>query len=285
VLGTVPAHHIYGLLFTVVLPLLAGARFVRDTPLMPSVIEEYARRCQADVLVSVPPHLRVLGESELSTLGSIGRVFSSGAPLPDAAAHTLRKRFDVRVIEVLGSTETGGFAYRCFEDASQAHGERFRPFAGVSITTDEADQLCLRSPLLDASITQPLVCPDRIELLQDGSFRHLGRSDGVIKVGGTRISLSELEARVRELPGVSDVAALPVDAGGARGQEIWLVVATAEGRELTELRARLLRYYDPVLLPRRVRFVESLPREATGKLMRARLLELFASPKAETMQP
>ena len=49
----------------------------------------------------------------------------------------------------------------------------------------------------------------------------------------------------------------------------------AHGQALPELRAHLLRYYDPVLLPRRVRFVDSLPREATGKLMRARLLELF----------
>jgi acyl-coenzyme A synthetase/AMP-(fatty) acid ligase len=107
----------------------------------------------------------------------------------------------------------------------------------------------------------------------------------VIKVGGTRMSLAELEARVREFSAVTDVAALPADAGGARGQEVWLVVATAHGQALPELRTHLLRYYDPVLLPRRVRFVDSLPREPTGKLMRSRLLELFATPKAETMQP
>jgi acyl-coenzyme A synthetase/AMP-(fatty) acid ligase len=165
------------------------------------------------------------------------------------------------------------------------HAASFRPFPGVTIDCDENDQLLLSSPLLEAGLAQPIQCPDRIELRSDGSFRHLGRSDGVIKVGGTRMSLSELEARVRELSAVSDVAALPADAGGARGQEVWLVVATSHGQALPELRSHLLRYYDPVLLPRRVRFVDSLPREPTGKLMRARLLELFATPKAETMQP
>lgn len=282
VLATVPAHHIYGLLFSVALPLAAGARFLRETPLLPSVIEEYARRHRANVLISVPPHLRVLAESELSSLASIKTVFSSGAPLPDATAHTLHRRFGVHVFEILGSTETGGFAYRQVDSGSAAS---FRPFAGVTIASDEDDQLLLSSPLLDANLEQPILCPDRIELRQDGSFRHLGRSDGVIKVGGTRMSLAELESRVRELSAVSDVAALPADAGGARGQEVWLVVATAHGQPLPELRAHLLRYYDPVLLPRRVRFVDSLPREATGKLMRARLLELFATAKAETMQP
>jgi 4-coumarate--CoA ligase (photoactive yellow protein activation family) len=283
VLATVPAHHIYGFLFSVALPLAAGARFVRDTPLLPSVIEDYARRHQANVLISVPPHLRVLAESELSSLASIRTVFSSGAPLPDATAHTLHRRFGVNVFEILGSTETGGFAYR--QVSEQHHAASFRPFPGVTIASDENSQLLLASPLLEAGLEQPILCPDRIELRADGSFRHLGRSDGVIKVGGTRMSLAELELRVRELAGVSDVAALPADAGGARGQEVWLVVATGHGQALPELRAHLLRYYDPVLLPRRVRFVDSLPREATGKLMRARLLELFATAKAETMQP
>jgi 4-coumarate--CoA ligase (photoactive yellow protein activation family) len=283
VLATVPAHHIYGLLFSVALPLAAGARFVRDTPLLPSVIEDYARRHQADVLISVPPHLRVLAESELSGLASIKTVFSSGAPLPDATAHTLHRRFGVSVFEILGSTETGGFAYRRID--GEAPVTSFRPFPGVTITSDADDQLLLSSPLLEAGLAQPITCADRIDLRHDGSFRHLGRSDGVIKVGGTRMSLAELESRTRELAGVTDVAALPTDAGGARGQEVWLVVATAHGQALPELRAHLLRYYEPVLLPRRVRFVDSLPREATGKLMRARLLELFAIPKTETMQP
>lgn len=281
VLATVPAHHIYGLLFSIMLPLAAGARFVRETPLLMPVVEDKAQRHRADVLVSVPAHLRVLAESELHSLASIQRVFSSGAPLPDPTAQSLQRRFGVQVLEVLGSTETGGFAYR----RADTDGARFMPFPGVVISADPEQHLCLRSPLLERRLTQPLVCPDRIELQPDGSFRHLGRSDGIVKVGGTRVSLSELEARVRELPAVRDVAALAVDAGSARGQEIWLVVATERAEELAELRAALLRYYEPVLLPRRIRFVAALPREATGKLARNSLLELFRTPKSESMQP
>jgi acyl-coenzyme A synthetase/AMP-(fatty) acid ligase len=282
VLASVPAHHIYGLLFSIMLPLSAGARFVRDTPLLMPVIEDYAKRYRADSLVSVPAHLRVLAESELTALGGIRRVFSSGAPLADATAQALQRRFDVAVLEVLGSTETGGFAHR----RADLEGACFRPFAGVTIAADDDQQLLLSSPLLDAELTQPIACPDRIELAADGSFRHLGRSDGVVKVGGTRLSLPELEARVRGLPGVLDVAALAVDAAGsARSQEVWLVVASERGQELPDLRSHLLRHYEPVLLPRRIRFTDALPRETNGKLMRARLLELFRTGKSESMQP
>jgi acyl-coenzyme A synthetase/AMP-(fatty) acid ligase len=277
VLATVPAHHIYGFLFSIALPLAAGARFVRETPLHTPVIEEYARWHNATVLVSVPAHLHALAESPLISLAAIRCVFSSGAPLPNSTAHELHRRFTVTVREVLGSTETGGFAWRAAEQPDAP----FRPFEGVGIRVGDDEQLLLTSPLLDQAITQPLLCPDRIALNRDGSFRHLGRIDGVVKVGGTRIALPELEARVRSLPGVHDAAALAVEAAHSRGHELWLVVATEAGRELPDLRNQLLRYYEPVVLPRRVRFVDVLPREATGKVPRTRLLSLFAAHTSE----
>jgi acyl-coenzyme A synthetase/AMP-(fatty) acid ligase len=277
ILATVPAHHIYGLLFSIALPLAAGARFVRDTPLHMPVIEELARRHAASDLVSVPAHLHALAQSPLSSLAAISSIFSSGAALPPATARELHEKFGVGVREVLGSTETGGFAWR----AAELPDAPFRPFEGVTVSVGEDEQLLLRSPLLDADSAQPLRCPDRIELNADGSFRHIGRADGVVKVAGTRVSLAELEGRVRALPGVLDAAALATDAGPVRGQELWLVVATAGARELPELRTELLRHYEPVVLPRRVRFVDALPREPTGKLPRERVLALFGANKPD----
>ncbi|HEY2734154.1 MAG TPA: AMP-binding protein, partial [Polyangiales bacterium] len=273
VLASVPAHHIYGLLFSIAMPLAAGARFVRATPLHMTVIEELAVRHRATALVSVPAHLHALAQSPLGSLAAIRCIFSSGAPLPDATAQTLHRKFGVEVREVLGSTETGGYAWR----AAERPNAPFRPFAGVDVSVGEDDRLLLRSPLLEPALVQPLACPDRIALHDDGSFRHLGRSDGVVKIAGTRVSLPELEARVRAIDGVRDAAAIAIEATQARGQELWLVVATDEGRELATLRSALLRHYEPVVLPRRVRFVSALPREATGKLPRANLLALFAN--------
>src|SRR5207302_4127752 len=57
-LATVPAHHIYGLLFSVLVPLTAGAAFVRTTPLHGEAVVAEARANGATVLVSVPAHLR-----------------------------------------------------------------------------------------------------------------------------------------------------------------------------------------------------------------------------------
>jgi 3-hydroxymyristoyl/3-hydroxydecanoyl-(acyl carrier protein) dehydratase len=115
---------------------------------------------------------------------------------------------------------------------------------------------------------------DRIELGEQGTFRHLGRTDGVVKIAGKRVSLSELELRLRSIPGVRDAAVTAVAVESGRGNEIWAAVA-GEALAPPAIRSALLQWFDPVVLPRRLRLLEALPREATGKLPRQRLLSLF----------
>lgn len=276
VLCTVPPRHIYGLLFGVLWPWQLRLPFVRETPLLPEAIVEMARRFGADTLVAVPPHLTALASAVAIDGSGITRTFSSGAPLPSATLRTLTERLGWRTTEVLGSTETGGFAFRCAPDA------RFTPFAQVQLRTDAEGTLILRSPFLPSDA--PFVTRDRVELHTDGTFTHLGRSDDIVKVGGSRVSLNAIEERVRALPGVRDAAGLSVEVGGARGTEVWLVVA-ATGWDATSLRTALSQSLDPLALPRRYRFVEQLPRDSAGKLPKAALQALFAAGSLSAAPP
>ena len=68
-----------------------------------------------------------------------------------------------------------------------------------------------------------------------------------------------------------------VEVGGARGWESWAAIVGAE-HSVSTIREALLPWLDPVVLPRRVRFVDALPREpGTGKLRRDDLRALFGS--------
>ncbi len=266
VLASVPPHHIYGLLFGVLLPLRAGAAFVRETPLHPDAVAEAARRASATHFVSVPAHLQVLARAE--GLPAFARVFSSGAPLPAETARALRARQCWDTVEVFGSSETGGIAWRGGPE------QAWRPFIEVTVSAGEDGALLLDSPLLPAETPRPLACADRVALRADGAFELLGRLDGIVKVGGKRVSLREVEERLLALPGVSDAAALARDGDGARGQEIWAAVV-APGWSAGRLRSALARWLDPVAVPRRLRLVAALPRDGSGKLPRARLLSLL----------
>lgn len=269
VLATVPPHHIYGLLYGVLMPLVAGASFARETVLHAEPLAELIARDGIGVLVSVPAHLRALRMLEPGRIEGVARVFSSGAPLPDDTAEDLRERFGWRVTEVLGSSETGGIGWRDRPGASWV------PLPGVVVREGEGGRILVDSPFLDPGAPRPHVGGDRVAVEAEGRFRHLGRADGVLKVGSTRVSIAELESRLLSIPGVHDAAALAVEVGGARGWESWVAIV-AEGHTAQTIRAALLPWLDPVVLPRRIRIVDALPRDpGTGKLRKEALRALW----------
>ena len=269
VLATLPSQHIYGLLFGVLVPLMGGASFVRETPLHPESVAAAAAASKASVLVTVPAHLRALLAQGPGGL-HFRLLFSSGAPFDPRLLPDLQRLAD-EAHEILGSTETGGMASRQLGKT-----ELFRPLPGVKVSAGPGGQLLLESPF----VTGLYESADRIELLQDG-FRHLGRLDDVVKIGAKRIALSDLTRLLRAVPGVADAAVLAVPAEGARGTEIWAVVAGQV--TAAAVREALLRQLEPVLLPRRLRIVERLPLGAQGKASRESLLSLFDGPRDFTL--
>ncbi len=275
VLATVPGHHIYGLLWSVLVPLTAGGSFVRETPFHAETVAARLAATGANLLASVPAHLR--GLEVLSALPKLERIVSSGAPLPTETARMIRGRFGMAITEIFGSSETGGIAWRDEPERS------WEPLPGVAVSADPEGRLLLDSPFAPPGALRPLPCDDRIEMLDEGRFRLLGRLDGVIKIGGKRIALAEIERRLLACEGVKDAAAMAVQVESARGAEIWAAVV-APGRTVGQLKSELRQWLDPVTLPRRIKLVEELPREENGKLTRGKLQALLEEPVTE-LQP
>ncbi|HEY6881389.1 MAG TPA: AMP-binding protein, partial [Polyangiales bacterium] len=259
VVSAVPSFHIYGLLFGVMLPLLGGGSLSREAPLQPA--EVLRALADARVLVAVPPHLSALAEYRAEAWPNLKRVFSSAAPLAPETSRALAMRGLV-VTEVLGSTETGGIAHRSAPEAPWV------PLPGVQLAIDAEARLSVEAPWCPRTLTH-----DRVEAVELG-FRHLGRSDAVVKIGGRRVDVGEIEARLKQAAGVRDARVLAVDSRGMRGTELWAVVE-ADGVDAGSLRSALRAHVDPVALPRRIRVVSALPRSHAGKLVRSELLGLF----------
>jgi acyl-coenzyme A synthetase/AMP-(fatty) acid ligase len=278
VLSTVPPHHIYGLLFGVLVPSTCGGSLIGALPLHASTVEAVAREHAATVLVSTPAHLRGLEVLDPGAVPSLVRVFSSGAPLHPATASIVRERLGLGVTEILGSTETGGVAWRSAEGSDDPP---WRPLPGIRVGVGADDRMMLWSPFLPKAVPLPFATQDRIALLEvdaqgggETPFRHLGRLDDVVKVGGKRIALGVLEARLRSLPGVLDAAVLADEAVSGHDRRVRAAVV-APGVQPETLRSALLQWFDPVVVPRRIVVVEALPRENTGKLRRASLQRLL----------
>jgi hypothetical protein len=193
----------------------------------------------------------------------------------------LHARFGLHVTEVFGSTETGGVAFRTVP-GPQAEPPPWTAFPGVTVDAGPDGELRVVSPLLPKGTPRPMQCPDRIRLVE-GGFLHEGRTDDVVKVAGKRLSLRALEARLLEIPGVQD-AAVVADDDDVRGVRITAAVV-APALDADTIRRRLSGWFDPILVPRRIRVLSVLPREPSGKLSRAALLAALESPTDMTAPP
>jgi acyl-CoA synthetase (AMP-forming)/AMP-acid ligase II len=276
VLASVPAHHLYGLLFGVLVPFMGGGSFVRTTPLHAETIAAQARAWQVGVLCSVPAHLHAVATLPAGALPPLSRIFSSGAPLDARTASSVTALAGIPVTEVLGSSETGGIAWR--QSGGQGD-EAWQVFPGVRVAQDHDGTMLLRSRFVDAREAPggEYRGADRIRVRDDGRFELLGRADGVVKIGGSRVAVAEIERLLRETPGVADATVVSVDTPPPRRHELWAAVV-APTLSVAALRDALLRRVEPIAMPRRFRIVGALPREDNGKLVRARILSLFDGP-------
>lgn len=278
--ATVPAHHLYGLLFSLLMPLAAGARIAGQLRLSADGAGEHTPITD---LITVPTHARALLEDGRIRQLSGVRTFSSGGYLDADVAKRFHAVTEADVIDVLGSSESGGIGYRL------AHKESlYQPLPGIDVRCGPDGALLLRSPFLedDGATFHPMA--DRVELASKGRFRHLGRTDGVVKIGGKRVAIQELKTRALALPGTTDAAVYVHQSSRLRGLELWLAVASTEpGCTALTLREALAKHFDQVLLPRRYRILKQLPRNALGKLSQAALRALFeaASPKVKLGPP
>ena len=118
VLATVPPYHIYGFLFSVIIPLVSSAAVINRVCTFPREIVKSVEEDAPTILASVPVHYRVLNGIEFGS-HNLRCAFSSSGPLNPDDADYFSKATGTPLVEVYGSTETGGIATRC-----RADGER-----------------------------------------------------------------------------------------------------------------------------------------------------------------
>lgn len=265
IVATVPPQHMYGMEFTVLLPLLGGMAVHGARPLFPADVAAALMEVpEPRVLVSTPLHLRMLVESE-QLFPRAALVVSATAPLDAALAGAVERRLGGRVLEVFGSTETGVIAQRHTPSETA-----WRLYPGVTLQS-MADGTLVRAPWFAA----PALLPDHLEVVAPGRFVLRGRSADLIEVAGKRASLADLTRRLQAVEGVRDAAVFQPDEEGVARVRRVAAVAVAPGLSAAQVLARLAPLVDPAFMPRPLILVEAMPRNELGKLPRAVLLRLL----------
>ncbi len=261
IVATVPPQHMYGLEMSVLLPLRSRAAIDVALPFFPAdIAHALAAVPSPRLLVTTPFHMRALLNSSVE-LAPLEAVVSATAPLDRQLARDFEQRFATRVIEVFGSTETCVIAHR-----RAACDDAWKLYDGVTLRP-QPDGTSVESHYFAA----PTVLQDIVELLPDNRFVLRGRNSDLLDIAGKRASLGDLNHRLLAIDGVSDGVMFALEPD-AKGVQRLAALVVAKGLCENDIVDRLRCAIDPVFLPRVVRIVDALPRNATGKLPREALL-------------
>jgi len=273
--STVPPYHIYGLLFTILLPLLTHARVMPEIFTFPQEIIATINRHKATVLVSVPIHYRSMKVDNLF-LPSLKIAFSSSGVLNRSDASYFLKKNGIGITEIYGSTETGGIATRNINENT----ESWQPVDIVDWRLS-GKRLAVRSDFVSREMEREpdgfCVTGDEVQADKSGRFFLLGRADGIVKVAGKRVDLLDVQNKIQTLPAVRDVVVIALPAEKGRENVIAALVAC----DLTEIQLKkmLIEKLEPYAMPRRIKIVPSITRTTTGKTDFRRVEKFFLNEK------
>ncbi len=281
VISTVSHQHIYGLLFRVLWPAMAKRTFMAENIEYPEQITSIAKQHGKIVLISSPAYLKrmasVLNKEIMQEYVKV--IYSSGGPLELETAALYGQEFLTTPIEVLGSTETGGIAFRQQSAVKEVLWQKFDEVQLRREPTNGA--LSIKSPFCFSDDWYEM--GDAVELKSETNFKLLGRLDRIVKLEEKRISLDRMEAvlgqhefieqaKVTVLPGHRTILGVVCRLSDV-GQQLF---AQLTRREFSErLRDYLAGYFDRVTLPRKWRYVPDFPYNSQGKLTQAELARLF----------
>jgi len=229
-------------------------------------------------------------------LWTLRRAVVGGAPMPEALLETWHDR-GVEIVQGYGLTEAAPNVL-CLppEDAARKRGYAGKPYPHVDVALRDPEsgdlldgategELVVRGPNVFAGYWQNdeataaafadgwLLTGDVAARDEEGYYRIVGRTKDMVISGGENVYPAEIENVLHEHDAVAEAAVVgvPDERWGEACLAFVVVRAPVTEDELLELcRSRLARYK----VPRGVRFVESLPRNALDKVVKSELLEL-----------
>jgi long-chain acyl-CoA synthetase len=306
VYAVLPLFHAYGLTLCLTFAMSIGATLVLFPRFDADQTLEAMRRRPATFLPGVPPIYQALADAARARevdLHSIRYAISGAMSLPAATVDLWESVTGGLLVEGYGMTETSPISVGNPVAASRRPGTVGVPFPSTDVrivnphdpSTDRAlgepGELLVRGPQVFSGYWGKPDDTDRV--LLDGGWIRTGDvvvmdADGFITVvdrikeliitGGFNVYPSEVEEALRQVPGVSDAAAVGLPDGSGGERVVAAVVVEGDARlDPEELRDATRAHLAGYKVPRQVFIVDELPRSMIGKVLhrevRDRLME------------
>ena len=283
-LHILPLFHTHGLFVAAYCTLASGASMVMVDFEPARVVRELPN---ATVLMGVPTqYTRLLAEPSFTREAAQGiRLFTSGsAPMLVGTHEEFTARTGRVILERYGMTET------CMLTSNPLRGQRRPgtvgpPLPGVEVRVVEGDAIQVRGPnvfagywrrpeLRETEFTDDgwFITGDLGRFDSDGYLEIFGRSKDLVITGGLNVYPKEVESVLDALPGVLESAVIGLPDPDF-GEAVTAVVVPAPGAALDpeDIRRQAREHLAAFKVPKAVHVVDALPRNAMGKVEKARL--------------
>ena len=306
VLSSLPLYHINGQCIATVAPLLSGGSIVMPHRFSVSQWWPLVERYRPTWLNVVPTIIAYLLAGPAPTAGQaeacrgVRFARSASAPLPPDQHRDFERRFGISVLEAMGLTECASVAFANPLDPGERRiGSAGRPLAvearvvapdGTALADGARGEIEVRGANVmlgyygapDDTVSAVdadgwLATGDLGYRDADGFYFVTGRRKELIIKGGENIAPREIDEALLRHPAVLEGAAVGVPDANF-GQEIMACVVVKPECELSEdeLRAHCERLLGRYKTPKYLRFVAELPKGASGKVQRLKLIDYFA---------
>jgi oxalate---CoA ligase len=308
-LSVASPYYSHGLKVTVFTPLLTGGSIALPTNLPRVDIAEWFSGLRPTWYSAGPVHHRSILEHVTERPDALGAhrlrfIVSGGAPLPPDVCNGLQEAFGVPVLEHYGSSEAAQIAANMPPPGAFKQGTVGKPWPGTLAIVDENErpldtgqpgQVLVRGPtVISAYLADPETnraafvdgwfrTGDLGSLDEEGFLTLHGRMSEVINRGSQKVAPLEVDQALLNHPFVAEAAAFSIP-HPRLGQEIAAAVVLKPGRSASEIQLRqaLTTHLAGFKIPRRIFFVDQIPKSTAGKVQRRLLADLLCKDSART---
>jgi fatty-acyl-CoA synthase len=288
------------------LGLILGMTYVLRRKFDPEACLAEVARTRADALAVVPVMMQRILELPEETIrkydtSSLKVVAASGSALPGDLATRWMDEFGDTLYNLYGSTEVAWATIATPEDMRAAPGTAGRPPRGtivklyddhgVEAKTGEPGRIFVGNEMLfegytgggSKDVIGNLMATGDVGRFDDGGHLFVdGRDDEMIVSGGENVFPREVEDLLHDHEAIDEVAIIGVE-DEKFGQRLKGYAVTTKGKKVSEdeLKAYVKKNLAGYKVPREIVFVDELPRNATGKVLKRELLEQHQSENGE----
>ncbi len=268
VIVTVPFIHFYGSLFGLFLPLFKNIDIILKEHFLPNDLLNIIDK--NSLVVTTPLYIKALNQLSSTKDLSHSLFVSSTAPLLREDARIFNQKFSSHILQIFGSTETGGIAYK-FDDELL-----WTPLESVLLSTNDDNELKVTSPFISDILfekkfkktNQEIQTFDYVEFEKE-KFKLIGRSSQMLKISGKRYSTIQMEHILEQIDGI-EKALVFVDTSSSSLKNEVLNITLESKKVFThkDIRNILQKELSNIKFSINLEIVNKIPTSSVGKKLR-----------------